>query len=247
MVTLTTTTTKDKEELDVNSSCMMADNLTCGVCLCDYDSVTHTPLLLPACGHTFCSVCIDQLYTQNKWACPQCRKSNAVQSPHRQSGVSWGESSGVFGAPLGVSSGESSGVPWGVSSGVSDSSCVLCVSSGELCVLCAPSGVPSGVFSGVSARPPLSLWDFNNNNNNNTPCINNNNNTPPGMNKNRNHCKKNWIFKWPFTSRSVRTRHIGMMNTQVTQVCVGNTRVNKTSTQYSIIHTHTPRIEVEVR
>ncbi|KAK3856509.1 hypothetical protein Pcinc_037174, partial [Petrolisthes cinctipes] len=74
---MTTTTIEGK--VDVNNSCKMDENLSCRVCLGDYNNTTHNPLLLPACGHTFCSFCIDQLYSQNKRPCPQCRKSNAIQ------------------------------------------------------------------------------------------------------------------------------------------------------------------------
>lgn len=32
--------------------------LACPVCKIDYDSVMKRPILLPGCGHTFCSICV---------------------------------------------------------------------------------------------------------------------------------------------------------------------------------------------
>lgn len=56
------------------------ENLTCRVCLGLFDDGMHRPLLLPACGHTFCSFCIDNLHTKGKLKCPECRKDNAVKA-----------------------------------------------------------------------------------------------------------------------------------------------------------------------
>ncbi|XP_045122705.1 uncharacterized protein LOC123511145 [Portunus trituberculatus] len=53
--------------------------LTCLVCLIPYDAEDHRPLLLPACGHTFCAVCLGYLHGQGNTSCPKCRKDGAVQ------------------------------------------------------------------------------------------------------------------------------------------------------------------------
>ncbi|XP_050736053.1 uncharacterized protein LOC127008288 isoform X2 [Eriocheir sinensis] len=52
---------------------------SCQVCLSRYDSEGHRPLLLPACGHSFCAYCVQVLGQQGKTYCPKCRKENAVQ------------------------------------------------------------------------------------------------------------------------------------------------------------------------
>lgn len=53
--------------------------LACQVCLSQYDPQDHRPLLLPACGHTFCAFCVEHLQRQGKRCCPKCRKDGAVQ------------------------------------------------------------------------------------------------------------------------------------------------------------------------
>lgn len=52
---------------------------TCQVCLIPYDTEDHRPLLLPACGHTFCASCLGCLHRQGKTSCPKCRKDGAVK------------------------------------------------------------------------------------------------------------------------------------------------------------------------
>lgn len=55
-------------------------NLTCRVCLGEFDNNAHRPLLLPACGHTFCTSCIGHLYKQSNLGCPECKKANAIKA-----------------------------------------------------------------------------------------------------------------------------------------------------------------------
>ncbi|CAL4133082.1 unnamed protein product, partial [Meganyctiphanes norvegica] len=54
--------------------------LKCRVCLGEYNDSTQRPLLLPACGHTFCIMCLKMLQTQGNVGCPECRKNNSVSS-----------------------------------------------------------------------------------------------------------------------------------------------------------------------
>nr|XP_045595892.1 uncharacterized protein LOC123756693 isoform X2 [Procambarus clarkii] len=54
-------------------------SLSCRVCLGEFNDGTHRPLLLPTCGHSFCTFCIDHLYKQAKYGCPECKKANAVK------------------------------------------------------------------------------------------------------------------------------------------------------------------------
>ncbi|XP_050739172.1 tripartite motif-containing protein 65-like [Eriocheir sinensis] len=42
-----------------------------------YDGTVHRPRTLP-CGHTLCTLCVDQLEEQGRIACPECRVSHAV-------------------------------------------------------------------------------------------------------------------------------------------------------------------------
>lgn len=46
--------------------------LICPVCKVDYDSVVKRPILLPGCGHTFCSVCVRERSVPCL-QCPTCR------------------------------------------------------------------------------------------------------------------------------------------------------------------------------
>jgi hypothetical protein len=47
--------------------------MECGVCFSPYSSA-HKPLFL-RCGHTFCSVCIDDLTLRDRANCPNCARS----------------------------------------------------------------------------------------------------------------------------------------------------------------------------
>ncbi|XP_050715113.1 uncharacterized protein LOC126997924 [Eriocheir sinensis] len=49
----------------------------CPVCMTGYDDTVQRPRTLP-CGHTVCTLCIDQLKVQGRVACPECRVSHAV-------------------------------------------------------------------------------------------------------------------------------------------------------------------------
>ncbi|XP_050717822.1 uncharacterized protein LOC126999340 [Eriocheir sinensis] len=49
----------------------------CPVCMTGYDGTVQRPRTLP-CGHTVCTLCIDQLKVQGRVACPECRVSHAV-------------------------------------------------------------------------------------------------------------------------------------------------------------------------
>ncbi|XP_050715128.1 uncharacterized protein LOC126997929 isoform X1 [Eriocheir sinensis] len=49
----------------------------CPVCLTGYDGTVQRPRNLP-CGHTVCTLCIDQLKVQGRVACPECCVSHAV-------------------------------------------------------------------------------------------------------------------------------------------------------------------------
>ncbi|XP_068247340.1 uncharacterized protein [Palaemon carinicauda] len=57
----------------------VGDILKCHVCLGSYNDSSHRPLLLPACGHTFCASCLENLQKQSRVNCPECRKPNAIQ------------------------------------------------------------------------------------------------------------------------------------------------------------------------
>ena len=50
------------------------DILKCNVCLGDFNDNSQRPLLLPACGHTFCASCLESLQKQSRVGCPECRK-----------------------------------------------------------------------------------------------------------------------------------------------------------------------------
>ncbi|XP_050740037.1 uncharacterized protein LOC127010201 [Eriocheir sinensis] len=49
----------------------------CPVCMTGYDGTVQWPRTLP-CGHTVCTLCVDQLKVQGRVACPECRVSHAV-------------------------------------------------------------------------------------------------------------------------------------------------------------------------
>lgn len=46
----------------------MEDILSCSRCKAPFDSGLHRPLLLPACGHTFCQACISSSSTKTCFA-----------------------------------------------------------------------------------------------------------------------------------------------------------------------------------
>lgn len=57
--------------------------LECSVCTELFDSDDHQPMILPTCGHGFCSQCITELY-QNSYdsdiTCPECRQLTSYYS-----------------------------------------------------------------------------------------------------------------------------------------------------------------------
>ncbi|XP_047736931.1 tripartite motif-containing protein 65 isoform X2 [Hyalella azteca] len=53
----------------------MANNSpVCEVCIGDFDSEDHKPLMLP-CGHAFCYECVDTLAENQNNSCPSCRRN----------------------------------------------------------------------------------------------------------------------------------------------------------------------------
>lgn len=50
----------------------MAEVLSCSLCFGPYDAGQHRPLLLPACGHTFCKACLGKL---PRHECPEDRST----------------------------------------------------------------------------------------------------------------------------------------------------------------------------
>ncbi|XP_050739177.1 tripartite motif-containing protein 65-like [Eriocheir sinensis] len=49
----------------------------CPVCMTGYDGTVQRPRTLP-CGHTVCTLCIEELKVQGRVACPECRVRHAV-------------------------------------------------------------------------------------------------------------------------------------------------------------------------
>ena len=45
-------------------------SLSCGICL----DILHHPIHLPHCGHTFCSLCLEQAAQAGLTRCPYCRR-----------------------------------------------------------------------------------------------------------------------------------------------------------------------------
>ena len=48
----------------------MTDALTCPICFERYDETNLCPRLLPECGHTFCTSCLNNLIRNNRITCP---------------------------------------------------------------------------------------------------------------------------------------------------------------------------------
>ena len=51
----------------------MDNNLSCNICLSNYDTNKHLPTILMFCGHSFCSKCVNEIKKQSN-LCPTCRK-----------------------------------------------------------------------------------------------------------------------------------------------------------------------------
>jgi len=51
---------------------MNSDALVCSICFSEYDSFTNPPRMLPFCGHTFCTACIERRLseTHDNFSCP---------------------------------------------------------------------------------------------------------------------------------------------------------------------------------
>lgn len=56
---------------------MESDDLICPVCLHYFNEAELTPRLIPVCGHTICSECIQkvlaQMHTGDLFVCPEDR------------------------------------------------------------------------------------------------------------------------------------------------------------------------------
>ncbi|XP_068699703.1 tripartite motif-containing protein 2-like [Montipora foliosa] len=58
---------------------MASQSLECSICCEKFDDQQHCPRLLPRCGHSFCTSCLQSLLTKNSINCPTCR--SAVSAP----------------------------------------------------------------------------------------------------------------------------------------------------------------------
>jgi hypothetical protein len=50
------------------------NDLQCSICFKEWDENNIIPRMLPLCGHTFCTECLNRLYFTNIKNCPDCRK-----------------------------------------------------------------------------------------------------------------------------------------------------------------------------
>ena len=58
---------------------MSSESLECSICCEKFDDQQHCPRLLPRCGHSFCTSCLQSLLNNNAINCPTCR--SAVSAP----------------------------------------------------------------------------------------------------------------------------------------------------------------------
>ncbi|XP_068699698.1 E3 ubiquitin-protein ligase TRIM45-like isoform X2 [Montipora foliosa] len=58
---------------------MSFESLECSICCEKFDDQQHCPRLLPRCGHSFCTSCLQSLLNNNGINCPTCR--SAVSAP----------------------------------------------------------------------------------------------------------------------------------------------------------------------
>ncbi|KAL3862563.1 hypothetical protein ACJMK2_008523 [Sinanodonta woodiana] len=70
------------ETVNINYEDFNESFLTCGTCLCVYDSVEHSPKLL-TCSHTVCKNCLErivdtQVHDTGTFRCPICRETIAI-------------------------------------------------------------------------------------------------------------------------------------------------------------------------
>ncbi|XP_068752799.1 E3 ubiquitin-protein ligase TRIM56-like [Montipora capricornis] len=54
---------------------MASESLECSICREKFDDQQHCPRLLPGCGHTFCTNCLQTLLKNNVIYCPTCRST----------------------------------------------------------------------------------------------------------------------------------------------------------------------------
>mmetsp|Transcript_10399 Transcript_10399/g.8942 ORF Transcript_10399/g.8942 Transcript_10399/m.8942 type:complete len:106 (-) Transcript_10399:406-723(-) len=70
---------------------MDSDPLTCPVCMVNYDLIAKTPHIIPKCGHTMCSECIQSLLKKRvpvgpnySLKCPFCNKDSIVYKDYTE-------------------------------------------------------------------------------------------------------------------------------------------------------------------
>ena len=54
---------------------MASESLECSICCEKFDDQQHCPRLLPSCGHSFCTSCLQSLLKKNTINCPTCRST----------------------------------------------------------------------------------------------------------------------------------------------------------------------------
>ncbi|XP_068696606.1 tripartite motif-containing protein 2-like isoform X1 [Montipora foliosa] len=54
---------------------MSSESLECSICREKFDDQQHCPRLLPGCGHSFCTSCLQSLLKKNAINCPTCRST----------------------------------------------------------------------------------------------------------------------------------------------------------------------------
>ncbi|XP_068696613.1 E3 ubiquitin-protein ligase TRIM45-like isoform X2 [Montipora foliosa] len=57
---------------------MASESLECSICCEQFDDQEHCPRLLPSCGHSFCTSCLQSLLKKNTINCPTCRSTVSV-------------------------------------------------------------------------------------------------------------------------------------------------------------------------
>lgn len=54
---------------------MDLDDFICTLCFCQYDREEHLPLMIPKCGHTFCTKCVLEMLSTlapyEDFVCPE--------------------------------------------------------------------------------------------------------------------------------------------------------------------------------
>ncbi|XP_068754227.1 tripartite motif-containing protein 2-like isoform X2 [Montipora capricornis] len=54
---------------------MTSESIECSICCETFDDQQHCPRLLPSCGHSFCTSCLQSLLKKNAINCPTCRST----------------------------------------------------------------------------------------------------------------------------------------------------------------------------